>query len=302
MLINYLLLPVTFTIHALQASCFKEFSRTFMKNTASYYIYNVLYFGIVITILMVLNGGIRSVHPLTLILSIAGGIVFIITVLLYMKAMACGLLSFTILIFSCSMFIPVVFGVLVWKEKISLFNFAGLALLLVTLYLASDHGTQKADIQNEAAKKANLRWLLLCLSAMVGNGMLSIISKYHQMSLPGKEISEFLVLNFATACVCSLVMFFINKTRRVDGSIAHLKTRRFAWLVLLTGLICTLGNYLLHYLGSVIPASVLYPVMNGGFAIVSTVLSVLIFKEKLTRQALAGLLTGLCALALISIR
>jgi drug/metabolite transporter (DMT)-like permease len=295
------LLPITFTIHASQAACFKEFSRKYMKNLASYFLYNSLYFIVVVLSLLLLNGGIHSVHPLTLQLSLLQGALFIATTLFYMRAMASGPYSFTILIFSLSLIVPVLAGIFLWHEKISLPLSIGMVLLLVTLYIASRQGAGPSNEKTALTRKSIVRWLALCLIAMLLNGLLMTISKYHQIMMPGKEISEYLILVFTVACLLSVILFFAIKARGKEQSVTHLKNGKFAALTLATGIFCAAGGYLLHYLAGIIPASILYPGLNGGFTIVSAILSVVIFKEKLRVQSVTGLATGLAALVLFSL-
>jgi drug/metabolite transporter (DMT)-like permease len=301
MFVKFLLLPVTFTVHAFQAACFKEFTRKFMRNVASYFLFNTLYFIIMVFFLLIMNGGIHHVSSLTLRMSLLQSVIYIGTTLVYMKAMASGPYSYTILIFSSSLIVPVLVGVLFWKDKITVSIGAGLALILVTLYLASRQGQGPSSEKTQMSRKEVIRWLLLSIAAMLLNGLLMTVSKLHQVLLPGKEISEFLILVFMVACVLSFILFLATRKKIGPDAVLHLKNRRFALLVLVTGMITAAGSYLLHYLESIIPASILYPSMNGGFTVVSAILSVIIFKEKLGKLAIAGLLTGMAALVLISL-
>ena len=58
-------------------------------------------------------------------------------------------------------------------------------------------------VKLESGRRFNVTWLVLILTAMLGNGMLMTISKYHQRILSGKDVGEFLIVAFATATLAS---------------------------------------------------------------------------------------------------
>jgi drug/metabolite transporter (DMT)-like permease len=62
------------------------------------------------------------------------------------------------------------------------------------------------------------------------------------------------------------------------------------------------GNRIVVYLAARVPGVVMFPVINGGVVILSIVISVLLFKEKLSRRGLLGLILGTLAICLLSLR
>lgn len=290
---DYLLLFADIALFVLQTLCFKAFSRSFMKNLAGYFTFNTLYFTVVVLLLAAFNGSPEGVSPQTALLAVPFGVLFVVSILLYMKAMEHGPLSYSSLLFAFGLLMPILYGALFLHEPVSLLQITALALLFLTFYLGSVSASG-------GEKKINAKWLLYCIGAMAGNGGIMVLIKAHQMLLPGREVQEFLIVGFGVAAALSLVMA-LGKRVFAGERIPHLKKWTFALLVLGAGLTTAFGNLIAMVLSGRLPAIVQFPVVNGGIVLLSSVLSVAAFRERLTRRAWAGLALGLAALVLISL-
>lgn len=289
---NYLLLASAAIIFMFQTISFKEFNKKHMKNLASYFLFNFIYFSLVVFILYILAGGFDSLHPYTLWLGICFGIIFIGAIFSYMKAMEIGPLSYTALFFSFGLLVPIIFGLFFWNENISTLQLIGLILLLTTFYLGSESPEKGKD-------RWNFKWLIFSIMAFIGNGTLMVVSKGHQMILPGQEVNEFLIIAFGTAATISLLVFLWNFLRQ-GQDVTHFKSWSLVWVSIAAGISTAIGNWLMLILTTKIPSIVQFPSVNGGTVFLSTLASSVIFKEKLSKKAIVGLLIGLSALILLS--
>lgn len=289
---NYLLILCTVLLLVIQTLCFKEFTRTYMKNVASYFIFNFLFFCVVVVIFFATGISTSGFDLSTVVLGALFGVVFIITIFCYMKAMETGPLSFTILFSSFGIMIPVFIGLIFWNEPINIVQIMGLILLFTTFYLGS--GSSKGKKQ-----KMNMKWLVFCMINFLGNGIGMTITKWHQILLPGIEIKEYLVMSFGTAALLSLAMFVYYHYVKKEV-IVHLKRVHLVYIILATGIVTAFGNQLFVFLASRIPGVIQFPAINGGIVILSTIASCFIFKDKLTRNVVIGMSLGIVALVLIS--
>lgn len=290
---NYLAIFVTILLLATQTICFKMFNRTYMKNLASYFIFNFLYFSLVVLIFIIIGGIPTYLDTYTLVFGISFGMLFVFTIFSYMKAMETGPLSYSSLFFSFGLIVPVIFGTFIWHERISIIQVFSLVLLLATFYLC-------AGASENTKSGLNLRWIMFCFIAFVGNGVLMTLAKEHQILLPGKQVGEFLIVSFGTAALLSLILFLCSYLRK--QSISHLLRMPFAFVVLGAGVTTAFGNQLALYLNSHVPSILQFPTVNGGIVIFSTVASSLIFGERLTRKGKLGLGLGIAALVLLCIK
>jgi len=290
---EYALLLLAILIFTVQTICFKEFNRSFMKNLASYFLFNSLYFSLIVLIVTVTGLNLAAIHTVTALLALGFGILFVTVILLYMKAMENGPLSYTSLVFSLGLIVPTLSGVVFWNEKIGILQIAGLIILFVTFYLGS-------GATSDAKGKINLKWLIYCTTAFIGNGTIMTLSKAQQMLTPGKEINEFLFLGFGTAAVLSIILFLRQKVLKGE-SVSHLKTVPFGVVVLITGFVTAVGNQIAVFLAGRLPAVIQFPVANGGIVLLSSIVSITFFREKLSRKGAAGLILGFVSLVLLSV-
>ena len=294
---DYALLILTILIFTVQTFSFKEFNRHYMKNLASYFLFNAIYFCIVVLIFLAVNRDVEPISSVTVILAVAFGVLFILTILLFMKAMEHGPLSYSSLIFSLGLLVPVIYGALFWQEGISIPQIFGLLLLLLTLLMGS-RPTTRIDAQKS---RVNLRWMIMVISSLAGNGVMMTISKSQQMLMPGREIEEFLILSFGTSATLSLILFLFRRFR-LGEKVSHLRKWPFLILVVIASITTAFGNLFALYLSGRMPAIIQYPSVSGGMVLLSTIMAVLLYKERLTRNKMIGLLTGLAALFLLSLR
>jgi drug/metabolite transporter (DMT)-like permease len=290
---NYLAILAAIFVFALQTVSFKIFNRTYMKNLSSYFIFNFLYFTVAVLVFLFVGGIPTYIDPYTLVLGITFGALFILTIFCFIKAMETGSMAYSSLFFSFGLIIPIIFGAFFWQEKISVIQLSSLGLLFVTFYLCS-------GASGDTKLKLDSKWVLFCFIAFIGNGGLMTLAKEHQILLPGKQVSEFLIISFGTAAVLSLVLFFCFYLRK--QSLTHLKQRSFAIIVVAAGVTTAFGNLLGLYLNSRVPSILQFPTVNGGIVILSTVISSLFFGERLSGKGKTGLGIGIIALVLLCIK
>jgi drug/metabolite transporter (DMT)-like permease len=291
---DYLLLILSIFILFSQTISYKEFNRSFMKNLASYFLFNFSYFSLIVLVLLVFNREFEALSLLTIVLGILFGPLFILTMLFYMKAMENGPLAYSSLLFSFGIVVPVIVGIFFWHEPALPIQIIGLILLLLTLVISNQ---QKSPTQ----ATFSLRWLLFALGSMLGNGGLMTILKAHQMVMPGREVEEFIILAFGFAAILSFLIFFY-RFRRKKEPVVHMHSRRLAIIILAAGLATAFGNLITVSLSARLPAIILFPTLNGGIVILATLFAVIVYRERLTRYSAAGLILGLTALVMISIR
>lgn len=292
---DYFLLLFIVVIFFIQTISFKEFNRSFMKNLGSYFLFNSIYFSLIVLLYLATNREFEALSPLTIHLGLMFGVLFFCAVLVYMKAMENGPLSYSSLLFSFGLLVPIIFGVFFWHEPVSPIQLVGLTLLLLTL-LIGNRSAAGSDTQ-----RLSMRWFIFAIAAMLGNGSLMTISKAQQMALTGQEIEEFLILAFGTSAMLSFLLF-LYRHYRLKESVSHFRSRRLYLLVLVTGISTAVGNQIALYLTGRLPAIVQFPTLSGGIVIMATLYSVVVYRERLTRSNVTGLILGLVALVLLSLR
>lgn len=233
----------------------------------------------------------------TVALGLIFGAVNAIQQIAFSAALSIGTLSYTCMIASMSTVLSALSGAIFWHEPLDVFAILGLALMVVCLILS----VKKEEGER---KKASVRWLLLSLITCLMTAVIGILQKTHQESPMKHELYSFLLIAFLFS-FCTSVPFLIVELRREKQ--AH-PTESFVknvspylWLLLVSG-VCIVANHVLNlYLSGAMPSAVMFPIVNGGGLMLSTLASLLFFKERLSGRQWIGIAFGVAAVAMLCI-
>lgn len=202
-----------------------------------------------------------------------------------MRAYGAGPMHLTILCCTSSMIIPTMSGVFFFGEDFSLIKFIGIIALLFFIYFTVGKG--------EDDKKVNKKWLMYCAFAIVSTGMIGVLQKIHQGSeLHKSETDVFLLTGFICSFVYASVMAKKNK--------AQIKINaKKGFFALVCGLCLFTAHYLNLGLSGKLPSQLFFPLVNATPMILNIIMSVVLFKEKITKKQIVGIVGGIASLACI---
>ena len=235
-------------------------------------------------------GGFGKASLFTVLLGVLFGAVTALQGVTNMAALQVGPLSYTTVIISFSTLISALSGVLFFGESIGLGQIIGMVLMLASFALANGG--------ENGGKRANLRWLLLCVVAFLATGAIGVMQKFHQSSAFKEELNAFLVIAFAVSAFLSGVVALLlrkkesgsEENRNVSG-----KMMLLIFLMLISGVCVAVNNKLNLYLSGVIDSVIFFPVVNGGGLVLTTLASLIIFKERLRTKQWIGILLGIAS-------
>ncbi|MCD4725226.1 MAG: EamA family transporter [Bacteroidales bacterium] len=187
-----------------------------------------------------------------------------------------------------SVIIPVIAGIILLNEQVSIFAITGIVLALIAFYLTLGGGANSSFPR---------KYVILPVLLFIGNGINDTIMKYSEYHFieNSNELTLFLAVIFLT----SLIMGFIISTARY----AH-KKRPVSYKTIIAGTILGLLNfgstfYILKSMG-VYESAVVFPVANAGIVSLSALTGYILFREKLNRMNWAGILLAILAILLIA--
>lgn len=160
-----------------------------------------------------------------------------------------------------------------------------LLALFVGLLAAFQRGTQAAqDIRREARTAS----VLLLAAVLVVNGLLMFTFKLNGAYFPGHASARLSVVMYATATLLALVQF------RSWRELSEIRAAEWRWGSA-AGLAS--GTSILLLLPTMrLPAGLVFPVLQGASLLGGTLLTALVFRERLNRWKLAGVLLGLAVM------
>lgn len=236
-----------------------------------------------------------SISTFSIVLSILFAVSVTVTQIFQMKAMGKGPASIVTLVLSSAFLIPIIYSLFALDESVSIAQWGGIALLAVSLVLS---------IGKKEDKRALKSWLPASLIAMMCSGISAIIQKNHQSSVHSDEIYAFLVccLFFSTVftAVAYLLTSKVDKKKETTVSINKEKLRRFI-LPLSLGVCVVALNYFNLMLSGKLPSVIHFPTYNVGSLLLVSVISFIIFKEKMKPIQKIGFSFGVISILIIGL-
>lgn len=292
-----LLVFLTVFLFVLQSVLLKKTRSIGDKTKISFFKINGTYTGLIAIIFAPFSFITTSleISPPTIYIGILFGLVFMLTMFFYSKAMDTGPLSYTAFYFSVALVIPVLASIIFWDESIDLLKIMGLILLMLSFYLINIFGEQRGKIKYQ--------WLLYCSLTFLLNGAVPSLLKWHEVLLPNKETFLFLFIGFSVSSIVSFLLIFIfSLTEKNNSNLSLLKLPSKSWLIIIGIVISTgFGNMLLTFLSGKLPGAYLFPVVNGCLIIFLTLISTLLFKEVITKGGVFGIIIGIISIIIMNI-
>jgi drug/metabolite transporter (DMT)-like permease len=220
------------------------------------------------------------------------GIVFGVLVLAqsytFMWALEVGPFSYTTVIVSLATLIAAVSG-LFFGESIDLFQYFGMGVMVLCIVFSTD--------KNNGSRKTSLKWLVIALVSCLTNGFVGIMQKIHQNTEYKAQSTAFLVSAFAFMTVVSALLWLYERKKSGESKFnPNAKQIAFA---LISGATFAVPHTANLYLAGAMPSAVFFPIINTGGLILTLLAATLLFKEKLTRVQIIGIVLGLVAIVII---
>lgn len=227
--------------------------------------------------------------------SVGFAVSYIVASVFLVLALQEGSLAITSLIISYSLIIPTFYGLIFLKDEPSVCFWIGLVLLFVSIFLINYKS------EGEAHSRFTLKWLLYVVPAFVGNGMCSVTQSVQVNAFknsPNPMSSEFMVIALIITTVVMLLFSLFGEKKDFGALIKH--GWHFAVLCGLFNGIVNLLVILLQRLGE-LPVSVIFPCISGGGMIVTYIVSLTLFKEKMTKAQTVGFFVGVFSVVFLNL-
>ncbi|MDT0607256.1 EamA family transporter [Croceitalea rosinachiae] len=189
-----------------------------------------------------------------------------------------------------SLVVPVLFGVLVYQEKLSMLKILGIVLALSAVYFTSI---------KQKSIAVSKRDLLLPLLVFLGSGIIdTCINYFRETKLNIEEFPIFSATVFAAAASTGLIIILIQSLKtplKIDlknvlGGIALGVPNYFSIFFLLRALENEYWN-----------SASIFTINNVAIVMFSTLLGILLFKEKLSLKNWGGILLAIISILLVAL-
>ena len=190
----------------------------------------------------------------------------------------------TTIITRLSILLPILYGILVWSERPSVWQSIGILLAMTSLGLVGNRRTNVAR-QDHAWYVAGFPLLFFLLA---GTGRISQ-DMFNHLCQPEQRQAH-LAIAFSVAAVPSTILFIVR----------HQWPTVVEWVMGTTlGLINVIQVYCLLKALQVYPDYIVFPVTSAAALVFTTLMAVWILKERLHLTTYAGIGFAVCALVLL---
>ena len=246
-------------------------------------------------------------NPQSLLYSLFFAVCYAGSTITFVLAVNCGSLALTSTIHSFALIIPTVLGFLIWNEPVSAIKIVGIVIFAVSLLLIGE----KVD---KGQKLISAKWLVLMIISFFCEGFAPVAIKMHSIALGEKAAAEangvFMALAYVMAVVGILVAALLKEGRVTIPSADGKKPKNFmldslkiALPFAAAGGVC---NGLYNFMNTIVSnnnlnVSVFFPVISAGQLILTLVIAMVFFKEKLSLKQLFAIGFGIVAIVLLNI-
>ena len=194
--------------------------------------------------------------------------------------------------------IPLTLCSIIYKEPIGTVQIVGVLLLLVAVYLMCTY--KKAEKVVLSAKSFLL--LLLCSAS---SGLCDFSQKLYAKEIKNVDVSVFNLYTyiFAAIILFSIFLIFQRKQKRKGETPPPTGTivKPIIHYVSIMAVALFLNAYFKTMSAKYLDAILLYPLSNGCAVILSLLMSIFIFKEKITAKGILGIALAVISIILINV-
>ena len=189
-----------------------------------------------------------------------------------------------------SVVVPILFGVYLYNESLGVFKVVGILIALIAVYLAS---VKEDEDKHEKAG------LLLPIILFIGSGTIDTTLKYVQkMYVAQNDVEVFSGSLFGFAAFFGLIILIVKTIKKPEA---------FGVKNVIAGVVLGIPNYysivfLIKALQTKgFESSTLFTINNVSIVIVSTLVGLLLFKEKFSVKNKIGILLAIVGIVLVAL-
>lgn len=244
----------------------------------------VLFFSAGLLLLCIGAGSLGSISSLTLIYGLIYGVLLVLSQWMLTLSLKTGSTAICSTVYSFGFILPTLSGAIFWHEPFLPKDGIGLGIVILVILLSIRGKSNTSNFSKSAS------FVPFILIAMLASGGLGIMQKVQQTSSVAAEKDAFLIVAFAFAALVSLLAFLILGKKQRPRPLGLVFPAA-------TGLCFGIANLCNTLLAGLLKSAVAFPLQNISTILLSTLLGILIFRERLTRRV--ALILTLSALAVI---
>lgn len=247
-------------------------------------------------IMIVVGGNIAFAVPnlKLLLISALSGVttsVFVVTWLLSVKKGAYMMLD---VFLTLGVLVPILLGLFLFDESVRLNQWIGLAILVVAVVIMCSYN-------NSIKEKITPFSLFLLVICGVSNGLTSFSQKLFVKRCADIPIAVFNLYTYIFSAIVLTVFYFVFKMRDKNAKNESFGVKSILGYVIVMAVCLFLNSYFATLAAGYLDSAKLYPLNQGAALALSSFMSAIFFKEKLTVKCIVGLVLTFIGLVVINV-
>lgn len=187
-----------------------------------------------------------------------------------------GTVSLVSMFGTAGLLVPIIAGVFLFNQPVSLMQGIGTAIFFVSAWLLIKNS-------KNTYSRFNFKTFLLLIGSMLANGTTMLAQQMYTHYVPNGSISLFSFLSFGIVAAAGLpTALVMGKTVKQALAAAVFVINQFATT-----------------LTALLPPVFLFTFINGGGTIISTLVAAVMYKEKLSVYSILGVIIGIGSMIMI---
>lgn len=295
-LLQFLLICVLTALATAKVTLQGAASRRYIRGLSDSILFNAqLFFVIAVILFFLFSKELPSWEGLLLACSAA--LCTLMFQVFYALALQNGPVSLSVLIVNFSVLLTSAFSIIVYREHVYLSQVVGVLLLVISMLLSVK--------KDENAKGVTVKWLILLFLSLIGTGGGTIFLQVfgRSFSRSPAEDNAFVIIMYAAASAMALLLYAAGALGKGKKRCAYGFWNKYTWLfVALIGVV--LGAFQKFYLMGMkyVDGGFLFPTFTGMQSVAMTFSGILIFKDKLSRRQMLGIVVGIACVVMMNLR
>lgn len=291
---NFLLAILSASAHSVNSVSLRLYQTKLQKSVADLRLFQGLAMLLAAICYCALNGFSFKLERAGLLLALCYGLDLVLTGITVSICYQCGPMSLTSVISNACVVLPIAVGCIFYQEVMTFNQNLGIVLLAITLALPCFES-------GSSSGKISWQWFPLILLAFFFNGMGAVLLNIYGRVADAAGRNAYLSIGYFVGAFLYLCISLYHHKR-----LGAKPGKGFFCPLLAVVLVCAslssfIGNGILMSLNTKMPATILYPMVNGGIGVLVAIISCTFFKEKLTVLKFIAILTGVASIIFLNI-
>lgn len=240
---------------------------------------------IISTVLFIFTEEAVTSYRFLLLISLLNAVTYLVTTMTRIEALKHLPTSVAYPIVRMSTVLVVLFSVVYFKDELNLYQVLGIILALLVIVLL----TRENNKRNKSVKNTKLG-VILVLVSLVFSAITTIVSKFAAI---GTSTLAYISISYIYN-----TLFTFSLRKRLQGKKDNPKQANAIMIGIFIGITNFIAFYLILKAMAIGPLS-LITAINGFYFIIAIILSIIIYKEKLTRTRIVAIILSVAAVMLM---